>query len=102
MAWETRNGRGRYYTRSRKVDGRVQREYVGSGEVAALCAELDQRERREEDAKRKRWREERERLSADERDIEAWYAMADRLLRAELTVAGYRQHARGEWRLRRV
>jgi hypothetical protein len=30
MGWD----RGRYYTRSRKVNGRVVREYVGTGPVA--------------------------------------------------------------------
>ena len=33
MGWE----RGRYYTRSKKVNGRVVREYVGTGQLAALA-----------------------------------------------------------------
>ena len=42
MAWETRRGtKRRYYTRSRRVNGVVQREYLGCGELARLSAEID-------------------------------------------------------------
>ncbi len=48
MAWESRTGtERRYYTRSRKIRGRVVREYVGRGSKAEIEAALDQ-ERREE------------------------------------------------------
>jgi hypothetical protein len=47
MAWE----RGYYYC-VRKVNGRVVREYVGTGEVAELVAQMDalERERRQLEA----------------------------------------------------
>ena len=38
MGWD----RGRYYTRSKKVNGRVVREYVGSGLVAGCTARWTQ------------------------------------------------------------
>jgi hypothetical protein len=42
MAWDKD---GRYYTRSRLVNGQVVREYVGGGEAGALIADLDAIER---------------------------------------------------------
>ena len=91
MSWETRSGRGRYYTRSRKVAGRVRREYVGSGLLAELAAAEDALHR-----------EARERLEALDAPLLALDALTGALYRAALVAAGYRQHKRGEWRKRRA
>jgi hypothetical protein len=47
LAWEKRKRGGRYYTRSRRSpeDGRVLREYVGSGPLAKIVAEEDRTKR---------------------------------------------------------
>jgi hypothetical protein len=60
--WERRERGGLYYTRSRREDGRVVREYIGgsvNGENLALEVECERRQREEEVAF---WKEKRERL----------------------------------------
>ena len=104
MGWETRKGRGKYYTRSERVDGKVVRTYVGQP-VAALVAALEQLSR--ETAQRERrwaaaqWEQEQE--SAEELDgiVADFCDEAEAAYRAALEAGGYHQHARGEWRRRR-
>jgi hypothetical protein len=60
--WERRERGGLYYTRRRRENGRVVRDYVGGsvlGEIAALEDECERRQREEEVAF---WKEKRERL----------------------------------------
>ena len=98
MGWD----RGRYYTRSRKVNGRVVREYVGTGEMAALAARIDAIQRQTKHAEQNMRRAEFSTLDAlDERLIKL-DNLASLAARAALLAAGYRQHKRGEWRKRRV
>ena len=101
MAWERRERGGAYYTRSRKVNGRVIREYVGGGTLGEIAARMDalERLRREEEAAL--WREERERLEALDGLTEEVCEAAEVLAQAALVAAGYHQHKRGEWRKRR-
>src|SRR5262245_47587231 len=98
MGWEGRRGRGRYYTRSRKVNGRVVREYVGTGRVAEVAARTDAAERTEREAERAALRAQQERLRALDADLTALDRLCDLIARATLVAAGYRQHNRGEWR----
>ncbi len=101
MGLETRQGRGLYYTRSRRVNGRVVREYLGSGTVALLAAELDQEERAERRQRAAALKAERDRLAALAAPTEALCDLADGLAAGALLLAGYRRHHRGEWRRQR-
>lgn len=91
---------GRYYTRSRRVNGRVLREYVGTGAVGELAALLDAEERVEREAARDLLMAEQSRardVSGALRtlDLLTLQAVAD-VLRGE----GFHQH-KGQWRRRR-
>ena len=101
MAWETRRGRGRYFTRSKRVGKRVIREYLGTGPAAELAAELDALERAARAAAAATWRTERARLEELDAAVAAFDRSVEALARAALLAAGYHQHHRGEWRRRR-
>ena len=53
MAWESRRGTGRYYTRSRRKNGRVIREYCGKGLKGETAAIEDRKQRRAQREERK-------------------------------------------------
>ena len=93
MGWD----RGRYDTRSRKVDGRVARESLGTGEAAERAARPDALARQEREARRAAMAE----LAALDAPLDDLAELTDLLARAVLAAAGYRQHHRGEWRKRR-
>ena len=101
MGWESRKRGGRYYTRSRRVNGRVVREYVGGGELAELAAMIDAEERAQKQALAARSRRELERHAADDQLVAELCGAVDAVSRLVLLAAGYRQHHRGEWRHRR-
>lgn len=99
--WESRERGGLYYTRSRKVDGRVVREYVGGGVLGELAARMDAEERRRREEEAAAWREERERLEGLAGLLDEFYDDVETVTSAALLVAGFRRHKRGEWRERR-
>jgi hypothetical protein len=100
MAWEARGG-GAYYYRTRKVAGRVVREYVGGGMIGQFAAEADAEERAEREAEREAERRRREELAAADRAFLAWSREVDTLTAAALLVAGFHRHHRGRWRRRK-
>jgi hypothetical protein len=99
--WESRERGGLYYTRSRKEDGRVVREYVGGGILGELAAQMDAERRRQRKEEEVAQREERGRLDALVAPLEELCEAAEIIARAALVASGYHRHNRGEWRKRR-
>ena len=97
MGWETRERGTCYYTRSKWVDGRVVREYIGGGLLGEVAAQLDEYERRQREEEDLYWREERERLERNAAFLPQLEEAADILVRAYLLGSGCHYH-RGEWR----
>lgn len=98
-AWETRNGCGRYYTRSRRVNGRVVREYVGTGKLAECAAAQYELERDLRRLEREAWAAEAEELTASLAPLEAYTRMTEVEMKKALEEAGFHYH-RGQWRRR--
>ena len=100
MGWETRKrGTRRYYTRSRRGDGRIVREYIGGGVLGRLAAQLDEVERRQREEEIAYWREERERFTENAAFVDELKEAAEILSQAYLIAAGFHKR-RGEWRRR--
>ncbi|MDY3560235.1 hypothetical protein R5W23_001461 [Gemmata sp. JC673] len=98
MGWDKG---GLYYTRSRRVGGRVVREYVGGGPVGELAAQLDALERDRRKGERADAHAERERLAGLDAPLDELNTRADELVWAALVAAGFHQHKRGAWRKKR-
>src|SRR5438128_1453499 len=99
MSWETRNGR-RYYYQARKVDGRVVKQYVGTGEFAQALASFEAlgAERRWLEAEAERI--ERQEWVALDASVKDLCDLSDAIVGVVLALAGYHRHDRGEWRKR--
>lgn len=98
MAWDRRG----YYYQSRKVAGRVQREYFGRGPLADLTAEMDYVQRLRRKAEREAREAERARADCLDDLMQEVNEVTDLVAEAVLVASGYHQHKRGEWRRRRA
>jgi hypothetical protein len=99
VAWEQRGG-NLYYYQSERVDGRVRKKYVGTGEIAELVAHADETIRRTRAERRERVRAELEEARGLASAADELNEAAEILVRAEMVAAGYHRH-KGEWRRRR-
>jgi len=97
VAWEERKRGGSYYTRSRKANGRVTREYIGGGLAGKMAAEADRRERERRAAEALEAKQEREKVEALVAPVVELGEATDIVVRAHLVAAGYRRY-QGKWR----
>ena len=93
MALVYRNGRP-YLYKSIRRGGRVTSEYRGSGETALIIGMFDVVDTDK--------REEQKDIAEVERALDDLTNRSRSLAREALTVLGYHQHNRGEWRKRRA
>jgi hypothetical protein len=100
VGWEIRERGGPYYTRSRRMEGRVVREYLGAGLVGRLSAEADRIKRERAEAEKVRHKRELKHLEALVSPAAELWEAAEVLVRAELLACGYHKH-KGEWRRER-
>jgi hypothetical protein len=99
VAWEERGG-GRYYYRTRWVNGRPVKEYVGGGLAGRLASEADRIARERREARALEEKREREKLEALAAPVLELSEAAEILARAHLIAAGLHRH-KGEWRRER-
>lgn len=98
MAWETRRGKGRYFSKTVRIGQKTKKIYFGTGvagESAAQMVALNRENRRAQRALRDA---ELLRLTTADQAIDQFRHMADTLAKATLILAGHHEH-RGEWRL---
>ncbi len=100
MAWERRRN-GTYYYRTHKMQGRVVKEYIGTGALAEVAAERDALAREARADAVERQRQERAVLLSEDAPLEVFADALETLTRATLLLAGYHRHHGGEWRKRR-
>src|SRR5262245_36148404 len=98
MGWDKG---GRYYTRSKRVNGRVVREYIGGGGQGRLAAEHDARQRQKRRDERARALAELAELAILDALLDEFCAFVDLVVEAHLSAQGYRKH-RGQWRKQRT
>lgn len=99
MGWENR-GNQAYYYRKRRRGRRVVSEYLGSGDLAELAAQIDQATAAARAEELRAQREERAAQRAIDGALDAAGRQTALLLRAYLLSNGYHTH-KGQWRRKR-
>ena len=102
MSCETRPNGRRYFIRTRRVNGKVVRKYVDAGPDAPAAAQIEWASRQILAWDRCRRRQIVDEIRNFETDLLLLDDLAHLLARAALEAAGFHQHARGQWRKRRV
>ena len=99
MAWELRGRAGPYLYRSVRKDGRVVKQYLGSGPQAQAAVRKLEQQQQALLAERDALSHEQVQVSAAEAQLREVQDLVRTLVRATLLAAGYYDH-RGQWRRR--
>ncbi len=99
MAWEDRNGRQYYYSKSRQ-DGRVISQYLGAGEIGGLAATLERARQAERAAERAERRRQIEADQALDREITEVAKLVQTVTAVALLAGGCHRPKR-QWRVKR-
>ena len=100
MAYWQQRGTKRYLTQSRKHQGRVIREYLGTGPSAEALYHLAVLEQQQRQAEADAWRQTLADQTAIDVQVQRWWAQQALLLQALLYTEGFYRHDRSTWRKR--
>lgn len=100
MGWEMRNGK-RYYYQKERHGNKIVSLYWGSSDTAQLAALVDSEARVQREAEQAAMCAVLDRLKTPQALLD-YHTALQNAVRAVLTMAGYHQHKRGEWRLQRM
>jgi hypothetical protein len=99
MAWEERDGKSYYYQKRREGE-RVVSQYIGTGYVATLAAQLDQIERERRAAERAQWHRQQAEHAALDSEIAEYTRLVQTITAAVLLASGCHRPKR-QWRVKR-
>ena len=100
MSWEYRGKQGPYSTRSRSINGRVVREYIGAGQAGRRAAAEDEERRKKREDHRRAICETIEEINQLESSSKALEGLCKSAVELELYRHGFYLWHRG-WRRRR-
>jgi hypothetical protein len=99
MAWQQR-GTKRYLYRSVKRQGRVIKEYLGTGPIAEALYNVEVMERQQRQAAQDAWRQTLADHATVDAQVQIWWEQQCLLLQALLYTEGLYRHDRSTWRKR--
>jgi hypothetical protein len=97
MAWEPRRNGRTYYYRSRRVQGRVVKEYMGGSEHGRQAAAADQAARDSRRQAERLHKEKNKDVDALVIQLNEFDKLIEQLVTCQLICSGWRQHHR-QWR----
>ncbi len=102
MGWSRgRDRRYWYYSRAKRVGGRIITQYIGGGDAGERAAAEDAQRRAQRRAERETRLAEQQRWSEAQTVSDDLSAGVDLLMQLLLILNGYHRHDGGEWRRRR-